>query len=56
MKTLPVFSPALKIYFPLSNVMTTVGSVSEVSLLTTDADQSIPLEYRRTNDDLKSLE
>lgn len=36
-----VFSPALNMYFPVSNVITMVGSVSEETVETTEADQAI---------------
>lgn len=38
-----VFSPALNMYFPVSNVITMVGSVSEETVETTEADQAIVL-------------
>lgn len=48
MKALPVHSPTLKMYFALSKLMTTVGSVSAVVVESTDADQIMSLlAYRR---------
>lgn len=42
-QALDVFSPELNTYFPESNVITTVGSVSDETEETTEADHLIDL-------------